>query len=105
MKYFDRDEYEIELHEDRWEHIKYFHPEMESEINLIIESLNNPDLIQSGNKDEHLAIKKFEKTSITHNKYCIVVYKKFPDSNTGFIITSYFARRLSNKRKTIWEKK
>lgn len=53
MKYLDKDNYEIDLTEDRWKHIIYFHPEMGIEMNIIIDSLNNPDLIQSGIKDEY----------------------------------------------------
>ncbi len=104
MKYLDKDNYEIELNENRMKHIYYFHPEMEFEMNFIKDALRDPDLIQSGNRDEFLSIKKFEKTPVTFDKFCVVVYKKILEKKTGFIITSYFSRRISKNRKTLWEK-
>ncbi len=104
MKYLDKDNYEIDLTEDRWKHIIYFHPEMGIEMNFIIDSLKNPDLIQSGNKDEILSVKRFDKTPVTYDKYCVVVYKKNHEKKSGFIITSYFSGRISKNRKILWEK-
>ena len=85
--------------EDRWNHIVSFHPEMGLEMNFIMEALKDPDLIQSGNRDELLSVKKFEKTPVTYDKYCKVVYKKIPETKTGLIITSYFTGRISKNRK------
>lgn len=104
MKYSDKDGFVIRLNDDRWEHIKYFHPEMEFESRYMSESLKDPDYLLSGNKDEILAVKKFEKTPVTNDKFCIVVYKRFVADNSGFIITSFFARSISKNRKVIWEK-
>jgi len=92
------------LTEDRWKHIIYFHPEMGYELNFIIETLKDPDLIQSGNRDELLSIKRFEKTPVSYGKFCVVVYKKISEKKAGFIITSYFSGRLSKNRKVLWEK-
>ena len=81
-----------------------FHPEMGVEMNFMIETLKDPDLVQSGNRDEILSIKRFEKTPVTYDKFCVVVYKKIPEKKTGFIITSYFSRRISKIRKILWKK-
>jgi hypothetical protein len=104
MKYLDKDNCEIDLTEERWNHILYFHPEMGMEMNFIKETLKDPDFIQSGNRDEILSVKIFEKTPVTCEKFCVVVHKKIPDKNSGFIITSYFSRRISKNRKILWEK-
>ena len=39
MKYSGKENYEIELTEDRWEHIIYFHPEIGFEMNFIKKKL------------------------------------------------------------------
>ena len=104
MKYSDKDNYEIELTEDRWEHIIYFHPEMGFEMNFLKETLKDPDLIKAGNKDEILSIKKFGEIPVTYDKFCAVVYKKFHEEKSGFIKTSYFSGRISKNRKILWEK-
>ena len=104
MKYLDKDNFEIDLTEERWKHILYFHPEMGLEMKFISETLKDPYFIQSGNRDEILSVKRFEKTPVTYEKFCVVVYKKIPDKNSGFIITSYFSRSISKKRNKLWEK-
>lgn len=85
MKYLDKDNYEIDLTEDRWKHISYFHPEMGLEMNFITDTLKNPDVIQSGNKDEILSVKRFDKTPVTYDKYCVVVYKKTLKRNQALL--------------------
>jgi len=104
MKYSGKENYEIELTEDRWEHIIYFHPEIGFEMNFIKKKLKDPDLIHAGNKYEILSIKKFEKPPVSNDKFCAVVYKKFPEEKSVFIITSYFSGRISKNRKILWEK-
>lgn len=100
----DKDNYVIELYENRWSHIKQFHPEMEDAFEFLSECLKDPDFIQSGNKDEILSVKKFKKSPVTYDKYCIVVYKRYTEKKTGFIITAYFSRNISKQRKIIWTK-
>ena len=104
MIYLDKDNFKIDLTVERWKHILYFHPEMGFEMNFIKETLKDPDFIQTGNRYEILSVKRFEKTPVTYEKFCVVVYKKIPDKNSGFIITSYFSRRISKNRKILWEK-
>jgi hypothetical protein len=36
-------------------------------------TMSSPDFIQEGNKGGLLSIKKFKKTPVADNKYCIVV--------------------------------
>jgi hypothetical protein len=93
----------VRLEDERWKHININHPETRGQIELIKETIKTPDYVQEGDKKEILAIKRFWKTPVTYNKYCVVIYRK-TESN-GFIITSYFARRPSFKRKLLWKKR
>ncbi len=75
MKYLDKDNFEIDLTEERWKHILYFHPEMGLEMKFISETLKDPDFIQSGNRDEILSVKRFEKTPVTHENFVLSFIK------------------------------
>ncbi|MBK8549583.1 MAG: hypothetical protein IPL53_00435 [Ignavibacteria bacterium] len=82
----------LRLSIERWVHIIDRHPEMEKLIEYIEDTLLYPDfLIELDNKEMH-AIKRFEKSPLSKNKFCVVIY-----SDDGFIITSYFVRRLKKK--------
>jgi hypothetical protein len=103
MIYLDYCRRVILLSDERMAHISERHPETEGGDIFIKSTLENPDFVQEGNRGEILSIKKFRKTPISANKYCIVVYK-CNDSLQGFIVTVYFTRRPSLKRKIIWKK-
>ncbi len=93
---------EIRIETERWEHISRNHPETENNFEYIRTTISDPDFVQTGNKKELLAIKLFDKTPVSYQKYCVVVYKLH--ENSGFIITAYFTRRPSFKRRLIWKK-
>lgn len=103
MLFLDSQGKKILLSEERWKHINERHPETRLQEQIISHTLAEPDYIQEGNKGERLTIKKFSKTPISENKYCIVVSRDV-DLNKGFIITAYFTRRPSFKRKLLWKK-
>lgn len=92
----------IRLEDERWDHIKENHPETKEVIGFITETISTPDFVQLGNNSEFLAVKRYTKTPISRNKYCVVVYKTI--DTDGFVITSYFTRRPSFKRKLLWKK-
>lgn len=93
---------EIRLPEERWKHINERHPETKDQEEQVKETMAAPDLIQEGVKEELLAIRRFKRTPISENKYCVVVYK--PRNGEGFVITAYFTRRPSFRRKLLWRK-
>lgn len=68
----------------------------------IKETMSTPDFIQEGTKGELLAIKKIKKTPVSDNKYLVVVYKH--GNIGGFLVTAYFTRRPSFRRKLVWKK-
>ena len=58
--------------------------------------------ILDGDFGELLAVKLYAKTPVSESKYIIVAYKEITYVD-GFIITAYFSRRLSKRRKIIWK--
>jgi hypothetical protein len=102
MLFVDYEGRNIRLSEERWKHIQERHPETVGKEKFIEETISMPDFIQEGTKGELLAIRKYKKTPITENKYFVVVYKL--QKIDGFLVTSYFTRRPSFRRKLIWKK-
>ena len=92
----------IRLTDERINHIFKNQPETKDCINWFIETIVNPDFIIAGDFGELLAIKLYEKTPVTQNKYLIIVYKETGKLD-GFILTAYFSRGINKKRRTVWQ--
>jgi hypothetical protein len=92
----------IRLSIERWNHITKRHPEMKKQKGKVLETVENPDLIQEGDFGELLAIKFFRSTPLT-SKYLVVTYKEVSKVD-GFIITAYFTNQPSQRRKAIWKR-
>ena len=75
---------------------------MAGNISNILETINSPDCIVKGTKNEFIALRHYPKTNLG-NKYCVVVYKENKD---GFIITAFFTSKPETirKRGIIWQK-
>ena len=91
----------VKITNERWEHIVRRHPEMENQLDKVLETIENPPYILEGDYGELLAVNFYEKTPLTE-KYLIVVYKEVSAVN-GFVITSYFTGGPSKRRKVIWK--
>ena len=83
----------IRLTYKQWAHIVDSHDYMAGNMDMILESLENPDYIVRGWTDELIALKHYERTSIS-KKYMVVVYK---EGKEGFIITAF----MTSKQNTI----
>jgi len=92
----------VRITKERLKHIYAGHPELKGCEKLIAETLENPELILEGENGALLAVRKYEKTPVSENKYLIVVYKE--NSNDGFVITAYFTRRYAKWRKVLWRR-
>ncbi len=92
----------IRLTDERNRHISKNHPEMKSCISWILETIENPDLILSGDFGELIAIRLFKKTPVTNDKYLTVVYKETSKLD-GFILTAYFSRSINKTRRIVWK--
>jgi hypothetical protein len=91
----------IRLTKERINHIVNNHIELVNKENEILETINNPEIIQQGDAGSLLAIKKFDKTPVTDDKYLVVVYKEASESD-GFVLTAYYSSDLK-RRVIIWK--
>lgn len=91
----------IRLSQERWNHIIKRHPELDGQKDKVLESVSNPDFIQEGDLNDLLSIKHYKRTPLTQ-KYLVVVYKEI-EKKEGFIITAYFTKLPSKRRKIIWK--
>ncbi len=74
---------------------------MQNQLEKIKETILNSHSILEGDYGELLAVRYYSKTPLTE-KYLVVVYKEISE-NDGFILTTYFTRELSKRRKVIWK--
>ncbi|MFN3395536.1 MAG: hypothetical protein ACK4Z9_01915 [Thermodesulfovibrionales bacterium] len=93
----------IRLTGERWFHIVEAHDYMAGNQDLVFEAIENPDYIVQGEKGESIAIKHYQKTSISE-KNIVVVYKETEED--GFIITAFMTSKPEKilKRGVSWKK-
>jgi hypothetical protein len=92
----------IRLTEERWQHIIDGHPEMASERTRVLQSLEDPDMVQDGDFGELLAIRHWAATTLG-TKHIVVAYREVTQTD-GFILTAYLARRPSRSRRVLWKR-
>ena len=92
----------VRLSQERWEHIIKRHPEMKYQKERVLETIENPDLVQKGDFGGRLAIKFYEDTPLT-SKFLVVIYKEVSKLD-GFIITAYYTNKPSGRRKALWKR-
>lgn len=68
----------IRLTAERWTHIISQHPEMATQRDRVLETINKPDLIQAGDFGELLAVRFYSQTPLTQ-KYLVVAYREMID--------------------------
>lgn len=93
----------IRLTHKQWSHIVESHDYMAGCIDMLLETLADPDYIVNGANDELIAIKHYPKTVITE-KNAVVVYKEI--DNDGFVITAWLTSKPNKilRRGIIWQK-
>ncbi|MBI4685683.1 MAG: hypothetical protein HY755_10845 [Nitrospirae bacterium] len=94
---------EIRLTAERWSHIVEAHDYMAGNQDLVFETIENPDYIVQGEKNELIAMRHYEKTSISE-KNMVVIYKETKDD--GFILTAFLTSKPDkiSKRGVVWKK-
>jgi len=92
----------VSLSYKQWYHVIESHDYMAGNIDMVMETVNSPDFIAKGGKDELLAIRYYVHTNLG-KKYCVVVYKENRDN---FVITAFLTSKPEKikKRGIIWEK-
>ena len=74
----------IRLTYERWYHIIENHDDMASYFHEVLETIERPDFVVSGNKGTLKAAKNYGR-----GKWMVVIYKEISRSD-GFVITAYF---------------
>ena len=77
------------------------HDYMSGNLDKVLETLAEPDRVVAGEQGESLALRAYEKTSITR-KTAVVVYHDQPD---GFLITAFFTskpQKVEKNGQVIW---
>ena len=92
----------IRLTEERWAHIRRRHPEVEHERDRVLETVSDPYLIQEGDAAELLAIRRYERTTLSE-KYLVVAYREVSPED-GFVVTAYLTNEPSARRRTVWKR-
>ena len=94
----------IRLTDERWSHITTSHTDMNDNKDLLLKTIEEPDMILKGVSDELRAVRFFQKTHLGP-KYLMVAYKEL-SYREGFIITAYKTSKINKivKRGVIWKK-
>lgn len=86
----------IRLTEERWyEHIVFRHPYMSGYLNIVLDTLENPQFILQGTKAAKIAV-----ANISRRKWMHVIYKEVSKTD-GFIISARIESEY-NENKVIW---
>ncbi len=75
---------------------------MDTQRERMLETVEQPDLIQQGDYGELLAIRFYREAPLT-NKFLVVAYKEV-GADDGFIITAYFTSEPSARRIVLWKR-
>lgn len=93
---------EIELPEERWNHITKEHPEIKSLINKVGDVLANPDHVKLSKRDKEVFLYYRFYPDIQAGKYLLIVVKK--GRERSFVLTGYITNAI-RKGDTLWERK
>lgn len=82
---------------ERWSHIVSARDELDGRYEEVLDAVAHPDWVTRGYRDSLIAWKGYGRRG-----YLTVVYKELSEED-GFVITAYFTRKPSKKRKQ-WPK-
>lgn len=92
----------VRLTEERWAHIVSRHPVLRGLEELVLQTVEDPEVIQRGEADERLAARLYAQTPLGE-KWMVVCYRE-SSATDGFIITAYLARRLTRTKEELWRR-
>jgi hypothetical protein len=87
----------------QWAHITEAHDYLAGSLDLVLETLAEPERVIGGERGEALALREVESTPISR-KTVVVVYRDEPD---GFVITAFLTskpEKIERKGAVIWPK-
>ena len=82
----------IRLTDERWSHITTSHTDMKDNKDLLLKTVEDPEMILKGVSDELRAVRFFQRTHLGP-KYLMTVYKEL-SYEEGFIITAYKTSKI-----------
>lgn len=93
----------VRLTHERWSHIVESHDYLAGHLDLVVETVSDPDCVVTGVKGELLAVKRYDHTAIGP-KHVVVAYKE--QKHDGFIITAFMTSKIDKllKRGFQWQK-
>jgi hypothetical protein len=93
----------IRISDERWTHVVEAHDYMAGNLELVIETIEDPDDLVAGSKGELIALRHYEATVLSE-KYVVGVYREFSDD--GFLITAFMTSRPDTilRRGILWQK-
>jgi hypothetical protein len=99
---FSKNGIPIRLTDERLQHVAQTPPEMKGQSQRILDTIKRPDMILLGDFGELIAIRSFEKSPVSDNKFLHVVYKEVGNED-GFLITAYYSRKYNRRRIVLWK--
>ena len=99
-----KDGFAIKLTKERWNHIITSHIDMTDNRDLLLKTVEDPDMILKGVSDEVRAVRFFKETHFGP-RYLMAAYKEI-SSGGGFIITAYKTTKVDKivKRGVLWQR-
>jgi hypothetical protein len=93
----------VRLTHERWSHIVESHDYMAGHLDLVLETLADPDCIAVGIRAECMALKFYQDTALGR-KHVVVVYGE--SLTDGFIVTAFMTSKAEKvtKRGLQWQK-
>ncbi len=93
----------IRLTTRQWAHVVESHDYMAGNLDKLVETVSDPEIIVAGDEGESLALRLYAQTNITR-KTMVAIFRDDPD---GFIITAFMTsqpERIIRKRKILWKR-
>lgn len=99
---FLKNGFRIRIPYERWIHITESHDYMAGQIDLVVETLEDPNYLIQGWDDEIIALNEY-KSTLSKSMYMVVVYR---NEDEGFVITSFMTTKPDKimKRGILWKK-
>ena len=94
----------IRITDERWIHVVESHDYMAGNLDLVVETVEDPDYIVAGRKGEVIALRHYETTSISE-KSVVAVYRELTDD--GFLITAFMTSQPETilRKGVLWRKR
>jgi hypothetical protein len=89
----------IRLTEVQWAHMSSKHPELVSQVDRMVTTLEEPDSIYHSPGEDCFHYAKLFKQTPVSEKYLLLIVKHL--NNEGFIITAFFVPGLKTKGKVL----